>query len=118
MLEAFGLSITFRISGGQIISSNASRVEGSTAIWETPDKIEVTLTEAAAFSADTIALVEPPPDSGFSGDVFQSMMESFAEELETSLEHSSSSTDTTAPATIKRAVELCAGNTAPDVGRA
>jgi len=98
MLEAFGLSITFRITGGEIISSNATRVEGSTAIWETPTIIEVTLTEAAQFSPDSIALVEPPPGSGFSVQAFESMMESFTEELETSIESSSPSTDTTAPA--------------------
>ena len=98
MLEAFGLSLTFRITGGEIISSNATRVEGSTAIWETPTIIEVTLTEAAEFSPDSIALVEPPPGSGFSVQAFESMMESFTEELETSIERSSPSTDAAAPA--------------------
>jgi hypothetical protein len=97
MLEAFGLSITFRITGGEIISSNATRVEGNTAIWETPTIIEVTLTEAAEFSPDSIALVEPPPGSGFSVQAFESM-KSFTEELETSIESSSPSTDTAAPA--------------------
>ena len=93
MLAAFGLSISFRISGGEIISSNASRVEGGTAIWETPTLVEVTLTEAAELLPDTLALQEPPAGSGFSVQAFESMMEGFVEELESSIESDLSSSE-------------------------
>gem|GEM_PF-2038245 len=100
MLAAFGLSISFRISGGEIVSSNASRVEDGTAIWETPSLIEVTLTEAAELSPDTLALQEPPEDSGFSVQAFESMMDGFIEELESSVDSAvSSSGDEATPGT-------------------
>jgi hypothetical protein len=38
-----GITMNVRISGGEIIDSNADRVEGSTAIWENPSSVEVTL---------------------------------------------------------------------------
>jgi hypothetical protein len=60
MLELFGFSIITRISGGEIINHNADRVEGGTAIWETPKLIEVTLTEAISFDPATVAPQEAP----------------------------------------------------------
>ncbi len=59
MMQAFGISIITKISGGEIISSNAGRVEGGTAIWETPALVEVTLTEAADLNSDVLALENP-----------------------------------------------------------
>lgn len=47
-------SEVIKISGGQIITSNAARIEGSTAIWENPGQVEVTLTESSNFSAWSI----------------------------------------------------------------
>lgn len=53
-LEMQGMIVvtnTLRLTGGQIITSNATRVKGSTAIWENlRQQIEVTLTEASNFS--------------------------------------------------------------------
>lgn len=83
MMKSFGLGITYRISGGEIISSNASRVEGNTAIWDFPTLIEVTLTEAAEFSPASIALAEPPAGSGFSPSAFEALMEGLGEDLQT-----------------------------------
>jgi hypothetical protein len=119
MLAAFGLSISFRISGGEIISSNATRVEGGTAIWETPTLVEVTLTEAAELSPDTLALQEPPAGSGFSVQAFESMMDGFIEELESSVDSELSSSEATteevevetetAPATASDTIAGAAG---------
>ncbi len=81
MMEAMGLGFIFRISGGEIINSNATRVEGNTAVWENPTTIEVTLTKAAQFSPQTISLSAPPPGSGFSLEAFESMMESVEGDL-------------------------------------
>jgi hypothetical protein len=86
MMQAMGLGVIFRISGGEIISSNATRVEGNTAIWENPSTIEVTLTEAAEFSPDDISLVAPPAGAGFSMDAFESMLESVEEDFDLSTE--------------------------------
>jgi hypothetical protein len=36
-----------KITGGDIVHSNADQVEGNTAIWHNPDHLEVTLTEAS-----------------------------------------------------------------------
>jgi len=55
MMGAFGAKVITRISGGEIISHNADRVEGNTAIWETPGLVEITLTEAALFDPGTLA---------------------------------------------------------------
>jgi len=66
MMEAFGFSIVFRISGDEIISHNADRVEGNTAIWETPGIIEITLTESAEFDPATIAPADAPSGAGIS----------------------------------------------------
>ncbi|HMQ53027.1 MAG TPA: hypothetical protein PKE64_27115 [Anaerolineae bacterium] len=74
MMKAFGLGVTVRISGGEIISSNASRVEGNTAIWDFPTTIEVTLTEAPAYSPEAIALVAPPAGSNASLALLQGML--------------------------------------------
>lgn len=63
MMELFGLSFVTRISGGQIISHNADRLEGNTAIWETPGLIEITLTEAAQFDPASVAPQEAPNNS-------------------------------------------------------
>jgi hypothetical protein len=93
MMQAMGLGIVFRISGGEIISSNASRVEGNTAIWENPSTIEVTLTEAAEFSPDDINLVAPPANSGFSMEAFESMMDSVEEDFNVSSEEIGESSD-------------------------
>ncbi|MCB0191232.1 MAG: hypothetical protein KDJ65_04740 [Anaerolineae bacterium] len=78
MMKSFGIGFTFRISGGEIISSNATRVEGSTAIWEFPSIIEVTLTEAPTFAPETLALQEAP-----SGEFSLSALEALAEDMET-----------------------------------
>jgi hypothetical protein len=86
MMQSFGLGVVYRISGGEIISSNATRVEGNTAIWEFPTRIEVTLTEAAEFSPDAIALAAPPANSGFSPTAFEAIMESMAEGMAEDLE--------------------------------
>ena len=64
MMEAFGFSFITRISGGEIISHNADRVEGNTAFWETPGLIEITLTEAAIFDPGTLAPQDVPVGSG------------------------------------------------------
>jgi hypothetical protein len=82
MMKAFGLGVTYRISGGQIINSNATRVEGNTAIWEFPTTIEITLTEAPEFSPETIALSAPPPSTGFSPEMMQALAEGMAENAE------------------------------------
>ena len=58
MAQALGLDVVYRITGDQIISSNASRVEGNTAIWDFPTQIEVTLVPAAQFSPDMVSLAE------------------------------------------------------------
>ena len=84
MMAAFGLGIGFRISGGEIISSNASRVEGGTAIWDFPDVIEVTLTEADSFSPETVSLMAPPSGSTFSPEALESMLAGISEGFETS----------------------------------
>jgi hypothetical protein len=64
MMELFGFSIVTRISGGEIISHNADRVEGNTAIWDTPRLVEITLTEAAQLDPASITPSEPPAGSG------------------------------------------------------
>jgi hypothetical protein len=84
MMNSMGLSISFRISGGEIINSNATRVEGSTAVWETPSKINVTLTETPALDPATVALVPPPAGSGFSAAAMEALMDSISEEMASS----------------------------------
>jgi hypothetical protein len=64
MMQLFGITIVTRISGGEIISHNADRVEGNTAIWDTPRLIEITLTEAAQFDPSTLTPAEAPAGSG------------------------------------------------------
>jgi hypothetical protein len=103
MLAAFGLGFSFRISGGEIISSNANRVEGSTAIWENPSKIEVTLTEAARFDPQTIAVADAPEGSTFDAQALTSVMEQAVQEMQPVAAQSDavapqSAPDTAAPA--------------------
>jgi hypothetical protein len=81
MMKSMGLGISFRISGGEIINSNATRVDGNTAIWETPTEINITLTEAPSFNPDTIALVPPAADSGFSEATLEALMGAMAEDM-------------------------------------
>jgi len=64
MMQLFGITIVTRISGGEIISHNADRVEGNTAIWDTPRLIQITLTEAAQFDPGTITPAEAPAGAG------------------------------------------------------
>jgi hypothetical protein len=40
-----------KISGGEVINSNADKVQGNTAIWRNPQRIEVTLTGASTVSS-------------------------------------------------------------------
>ncbi len=81
MLQTFGMGISFRISGGKIISSNATRVEGNTAIWDAPGEIQVTLTEAATLDPATLELVAPSADSAFSPQIFEQMMAGLTEDM-------------------------------------
>ena len=81
MMQAMGIGVSFRISGDQIISGNATRVEGNTAIWENPTQIEVTLTEAAAFAPAMVAVSAPPADAGFSPGAMEALMEGIAAEM-------------------------------------
>ncbi len=48
---------TLRLRGGKIISSNADRVEGDTAIWIDPSRVEVVLTEKSSFGLGNILLI-------------------------------------------------------------
>jgi len=65
MMQAFGISIITKISGGEIINHNADRVEGGTAIWETPKMVEITLTEAAELNPDALTLEDVPNTGAF-----------------------------------------------------
>lgn len=65
MMQAFGISIITKISGGDIISHNADRVEGGTAVWETPTVVEITLTEAAQLNPETLTLDDNPATGAF-----------------------------------------------------
>lgn len=76
MMEMFGFSTLFQISGGEIISSNATRVEGNTAIWENPVQIEVTLTEAPEFVPESIAVQDMPASSGLFDALAESAIDS------------------------------------------
>lgn len=82
MLEAFGLGITFRIAGDQILDSNATRVEGGTAIWENPTSIEVTLTEAAQLNPESIAVADVPAESSFDPQALTAIMQQAVQEIE------------------------------------
>jgi len=133
MMQAFGISMFFRITGGQIISHNADRVEGSTAIWETPRQVEVTLTEAAEFAPNSVAPVQAPASSvpsiatllataaqqNETGDAEstpaeQTTTESTATETETAPETTTSeSTTTTAEPTTETSAEVTEEETAP-----
>jgi hypothetical protein len=46
-----------RLRGGKIISSNADRVEGDTAIWIDPSQVEVVLTEKSSFGLGNTLLI-------------------------------------------------------------
>lgn len=98
MMEAFGFSIVFRISGGEIISHNADRVEGNTAIWETPGIIEITLTESAEFDPATIAPADAPSGAGISLATLLDAAEqaSDAEQQSSTATESTTAEDTTA----------------------
>ena len=43
-----------RLRGGKIISSNADRIEGDTAVWIDPSRVEVVLTEKSSFGLNNI----------------------------------------------------------------
>jgi predicted enzyme related to lactoylglutathione lyase len=46
-----------RLRGGKIISSNADRVEGDTAVWIDPSRVEVVLTEKSSFGLGNTLLI-------------------------------------------------------------
>ena len=54
MMTVMGISIVYKIGGGEIISHNADELDGNTAIWNNPfGGIEITLLEAPAASMPT-----------------------------------------------------------------
>lgn len=97
MMEAFGFSFVTRITGGEIISHNADRVEGNTAIWETPGLIEITLTEAGLFDPVTLAPQDMQVGSGLPLTSLLEGLEQGAESAtpETTTEETSDSTEAT-----------------------
>ena len=101
MMEAFGFRIITRISGGNIISHNADRVEGNTAFWDTPGLVEITLTEAAIFDTGTLAPQDMQLGSGSSLTTLLEGLEQSAENAttETTSESTTESTETTAEST-------------------
>lgn len=86
MMQAMGIGVSFRLTGGEIISSNATRIEENTAIWENPAQIEVTLTEAATFDPAMVAVVAPPAGgsgaTALSPETMTALMEGIAAEME------------------------------------
>ncbi|GAB4452450.1 MAG: hypothetical protein Kow0031_34880 [Anaerolineae bacterium] len=92
MIQAMGIGVSFKLSGGEIISSNATRVEGNTAIWENPSQIEVTLTEAPDFDPAMVALTASPAGASgataLSPQALTTLMEGIVAEMEKEQEQS------------------------------
>jgi hypothetical protein len=114
-MEMFGFANILRITGGEIINSNASRVEGNTAIWENPIQVEITLAEAAEFSPDSIALQEMEAGAGLLLENLESMVDSdLAEntpESTTSTESTTASEDVAAEDASTESTEVAAETT-------